>query len=268
MIPFLSKITLKKDKKNGFYGCTMELILFIWVLSVRTWCLSIIACLSLLTVSPLRPSIWQVDGEAVSTISPERIDWQVLSSLPPQSMYLDSASHCVWFQQQSAKIGTCNQQDEDLFWESGKAWKVTEALAADLDRDGRRELVLLVWRPFKPWPVDSFLPHGGRINEFQDRNGLSCHVILVGWDGKKYRELWAGSALKDPLRALSVADLDGDGFEELLALEGAYDVKSSIGKLTIWHWNGFGFRLLNRIEEPFSQYGIISDSQHVYILAN
>ena len=30
-------------------------------------------------------------------------------------------------------------------WQSEETWNVTEALAADLNRDGRNELVMVVW---------------------------------------------------------------------------------------------------------------------------
>jgi hypothetical protein len=56
-------------------------------------------------------------------------------------------------------------------WQSPPAWQVTQAQISDLNHDGRPEAILLVWRPFKPWPVDAWLPHGGRIESFQDSRG-------------------------------------------------------------------------------------------------
>ena len=144
-------------------------------------------------------------------------------------------------------------------WQSPGAWNVTEGRVTDLNRDGKPELALLVWRPYAPWPIDRFLPHGGRLLGFQDEAGASCHLILFGWRDGSWREVWAGSALADPLFHLAATDIDGDGFEELLALEGRYSVKRSTpaGSLTLWRWNGFGFNLDARWSGRFSQFQIV-----------
>jgi len=142
-----------------------------------------------------------------------------------------------------------------IAWQSPETWLVTQAALTDLNRDGRLEAALLVWRPFQPWPVDAFLPHGGRISGFHDADGQSCHLILIGWRRGKYRELWAGSALSDPILSFAAADLTGDGAQELVTLEGAYaDSRSAPARaLKVWEWNGFGFSVVYTINGVFSQ---------------
>lgn len=139
-------------------------------------------------------------------------------------------------------------------WKSPDNWRVAQARLTDLNQDGQIELTMLVWRPFKPWPIDAYLPHGGRIQSFQNAQGFSCHLILVGFKGGKYRELWAGSALAEPLHSFSAADIDGDGDQELVALESDYsDPENAPARsLTFWEWNGFGFTLLKRVPGSFS----------------
>lgn len=142
------------------------------------------------------------------------------------------------------------------FWQSPAEWEVRQAAFSDLNRDGQTELALLVWRAFEPWPIDRYLPHGGRIDSFHDAAGRSCHLILIGQPSGSHagegrlREVWAGSALAEPLLAFSAVDLDGDGWQELAALEGAYDAEpgAAAQSLTAWEWNGFGFTLLARVE--------------------
>ena len=116
------------------------------------------------------------------------------------------------------------------------------------------EATLLVWRPFKPWPVDTWLPHGGRISSFHDANGLSCHMILIGWKQDAFREVWAGSAMADPVDSFVAADLTGNGKQYLVTLEGKYDDVASAParRLKVWEWNGFGFTVVNELEESFS----------------
>ncbi len=67
-----------------------------------------------------------------------------------------------------------------IVWQSPTPWQVVQAEITDLNHDGHPEATLLVWRPFQPWPVDRWLPVGGRIGSFHDSVGDSCHLILVG----------------------------------------------------------------------------------------
>jgi hypothetical protein len=132
-------------------------------------------------------------------------------------------------------------------WQSPVDWTVVQAEVTDLNRDGAPEATLLVWRPFRPWPVDQWLPQGGRIANFQNSKGYSCHIILVGWRGSEYGELWAGSALAEPVKFFAAADLNGDNAQELVTLEGTYtDSRSMPARaVKVWIWNGFGFSVVS-----------------------
>jgi hypothetical protein len=146
--------------------------------------------------------------------------------------------------------------ESQTVWESPVAWSVSQAIVSDLNDDGVPEMTMIVWRPHAPWPIDRWLPHGGRIDTFHDAAGQSCHLILIGWKQGRWREVWAGSALSDPLVQIDAVDLDLDGAEELLALEGRYGVRQSVGsgRLGLWKWNGFGFTLEARATGDYSQY--------------
>jgi hypothetical protein len=148
-----------------------------------------------------------------------------------------------------------------IAWQSPAAWIVIQAAFANLNHDDLPELVLLVWRPFNPWPVDRWLPHGGRIADFQDGNGDSCHIILIGWNGRDYDELWAGSALANPITSLAAADLNEDTTQELVTLESSYQKgRSSPARiLKVWEWNGFGFSAVSSIDGVFEKMAIVRD---------
>ncbi len=155
------------------------------------------------------------------------------------------------------------------FWQSPEAWQVIQAAITDLDRDSRPEVTLLLWRPFQPWRVDQWLPNGGRIAEFHDAEGQSCHVILIGWRRGGYHELWAGSAMADPITAFAAADLNGDNAQELVALEGRYaDSRSAPARtLKVWEWNGFGFTVISSIDGIFSKMTLVqADNGRILIL--
>ncbi len=146
-----------------------------------------------------------------------------------------------------------------IVWQSPQSWQVTQAEITDLNGDKVPEAALLVWRPFHPWPVDEWLPSGGRIATFHDVAGNSCHIILIAWQSHEYREMWAGSALAEPVRAFSVADLNDDGVQELITLEGAYsDPRSAPARLLkVWEWNGFGFSIVSKINGIFNKMTLV-----------
>ncbi len=160
------------------------------------------------------------------------------------------------------QITDCERQ---ILWQSPSEWSVSEAQITDLNHDGINEVVLLVWRAFQPWPVDKILPHGGRIESHQNHEGQSCQLILIGWQRDDYREIWAGSALANPISNVMAADLDGDGLVELAALEYDYDAKQKGGQLTIWRWIGFGFSLLDRSESRWERLTIMGDGIHYWL---
>ena len=154
-------------------------------------------------------------------------------------------------------------------WQSPADWNVVQAAITDLNQDGLPEAALLVWRPFRAWPVDQWLPHGGRIAGFQDAAGNSCQIILIGWRGNGYGEVWAGSALAEPVQSFGAADLNGDGFQELVTLEGSYTDPPSAAAhaLKVWQWNGFGFSNVSTVRASVNKMVLVrADSGQIMIL--
>jgi hypothetical protein len=154
-------------------------------------------------------------------------------------------------------------------WQSPAGWTVVQAEITDLNHDGAPEATLLVWRPFHPWPVDQWLPYGGRIAGFHNNEGNSCHIILIGWRGGEYDDLWAGSALAEPVRSFAAADLDGDQKQELVTIEGRYadPISAPARKLKVWEWNGFGFTVVSSVEGTFYKMALAqSIAGHILIL--
>jgi hypothetical protein len=154
-------------------------------------------------------------------------------------------------------------------WQSPQAWDVLQAAITDLNSDGKPEVTLLLWRPFKPWPVDQWLPNGGRIAGFHDAAAQSCHIILIGWRRDGYGEVWAGSAMAEPITSFTATDLDGDNLQELVALESRYtDTRSAPARiLKIWEWNGFGFTVVSSLDGWFEKLVLIrASNDHILIL--
>jgi len=122
-------------------------------------------------------------------------------------------------------------------------WYVTASALSDVTGDGTPEWALLVWRPWRDWPIQDWSTVPSPIAGFHDDRGDSCHLILI--DPQDGHEIWAGSALPVPLLSLAVDDVDGDGAPEVLTVEGSYaQGRDGTGThVSVWSWTGFGFTM-------------------------
>lgn len=114
-------------------------------------------------------------------------------------------------------------RDGKLLWQGvHNRWKPWKLEIADVDGDGRREIVVGVFKATKFFPK----PH-------------NC-LFVYGFSGEKASPKWLGSTLSRPFTDFMFADLDGVGGEELIALETTLEGKKS---LALYRWNSFGFTL-------------------------
>ncbi|MBN2117965.1 MAG: hypothetical protein JW730_15415 [Anaerolineales bacterium] len=212
----------------------------------RTLLLLVIAALALVSPAPIRA--WRLSDSRLERV-PVPSALRVVRAQTSADFDRDGLPETLTLTEGHAVIATGDRTR----WESPSAWQVQQAQITDLDRDGMPEAALLVWRSFQPWPVDRWLPNGGRIDAFHDSNGMACHLILIGWNRDALRELWAGSALAEPVDRFAAADLLGDGRQYLVTLQGEYgDAPSAPSRrLKVWEWNGFGFTLVHGLEASF-----------------
>ncbi len=235
--------------------------------SLSVWRLIVLSLLALTNISPSSISFWSYDGTALRENDTADVRSNRIITSSPLTATMDGQVFCLHHAVEQVHIGACDEITTGASWQSPAEWQVKEALFSDLNLDGEDELALLVWRPFRPWPVDRFMPHGGRNASFHDAEGMSCQLILIGLVDGEFRELWAGSALADPIHSLHAADLDGDGLQELAALEYVYDGNPRDATLTVWSWNGFGFSLEARQEDDYASLLVLpTDSGNVLLV--
>lgn len=109
-----------------------------------------------------------------------------------------------------------------LDWQSPPEWRVLDLALGDPDGDGRGDLVLAM--------------------EKLDKKGvIQSHPFVIGYRGGVYRTVWGGSPVRDPVKEVELADVNGDGQDELLVLE---EDRGGKGRaITVWRWHGWGFSL-------------------------
>ncbi len=133
------------------------------------------------------------------------------------------------------------ERDGATVWQSEPGWRIVDVAAGDAWNDLRQEVLMALWK--------------------DDAQGVPrSHPFIAGHRRGYYDLLWGGSAVVDPIHELELGDVDADGLNELVVLEGRYDdpAGSSARFVTVWRWNGWGFVLLWRSEE--------GHYRHLYLL--
>ncbi len=178
-----------------------------------------LATLGMPKATPLQA--WRWDGKAAEPVSappdlrlisrPTAIAVDLRGDGQPLHATLDSQGHVEVLDKNT------------VVWQNEEPnWHVTRMDSGDPNDDGRMELVLLLWKP--------------------DEHGvLRSHPFLMGWRGGHYRIIWGGSATTTPIQDLAVGDLDGDGRQELVVLEGGAQPGDAATNISVWHWHGWGF---------------------------
>jgi poly-gamma-glutamate synthesis protein (capsule biosynthesis protein) len=109
-------------------------------------------------------------------------------------------------------------------WESPQEWQVLDVSLGDPNDDGRGEIMLVLQKP--------------------DEHGmLASHPFMIGYRGGIYMQVWGGSAVAIPITEVDLADVDGDGKQELIVLE---EQKDHMKTIAVLKWDEWVFRLLWR----------------------
>ncbi|MTI85235.1 MAG: VCBS repeat-containing protein [Firmicutes bacterium] len=124
-----------------------------------------------------------------------------------------------------------------FFWCSPRDWWVDYFFLGDADNDGTPELNLLVWKQGSFGPQRPFWVKG------EDKE-IKNHLFIFRLEKGDIKPVWQSSNLDMPNHWAALLDINDDGENELVAVEGSY-TNPGKRKVTIWKWNGWGFSRLD-----------------------
>jgi len=143
-------------------------------------------------------------------------------------------------------------------WSSDPSWDVRQLLVADVNNDHTQEVAFVLWKPFRLEPALIYETFG--FPSLWEEGSLRNHLFLYGWRNGAWQHLWCSSPVADPIVELVVGDVDGDGANELVVLEGSYDAANgAAAHVSLWRWNGWGFTLQWRSTPGVWEHFVLQD---------
>ena len=162
------------------------------------WFVTVLSLYPACTLSP-RTVAFAWDGETFRQREASGVT--VPAPEPVQQADLDGDGALETVELQWGKLRLID--DGQTAWRSDPAWTVTRFALTDVDNDDALDIFFTVWKP--------------------DEAGVPrCHPFIYGWRRDAWRPVWFGSAVADPIADFVVGDVDGDGRNELVVLEGLY----------------------------------------------
>ncbi len=151
-------------------------------------------------------------------------------------------------------------EKKKIIWRSPSNWWISSFVLADSNNDGVKDINLLLWKsgdfgPSKPFWV--------KKNDMSVKN----HFFLLDFVNGNIQQIWGSSNLSRPNCQFQVADIDNDGKNELIVLEGKYQNAGCKGNhVAVWRWDGWGFtKVWRSLEGSFSSLGISYNDGQSYI---
>ena len=127
-------------------------------------------------------------------------------------------------------------ENSKVLWQSSSKWWIDNFILADSNNDGVMDINISLWKagnfgPSKPFWV--------KKNDMSVKN----HFFVLDFVNGSVKQVWDSSNLSEPNYEFQIADVDNDGKNDLVVIEGDYLQKPKCnGKyIAVWKWNGWGF---------------------------
>lgn len=121
-------------------------------------------------------------------------------------------------------------------WKSPADWQIDNFVIADSNNDGVAEINLSLW---KPGNFGTSKPFWVKDNDMSVKN----HFFIYNIEKGKMKLKWGSSNLPDPNTEFTVGDVNNDGENELIVIEGSYSniFKYQGDYVAVWKWGDWGF---------------------------
>ena len=127
-------------------------------------------------------------------------------------------------------------ENSKMSWRSPSDWWIDDFVLADSNNDGITDINLSLW---KSGNFGSSKPFWRKENDMSIKN----HFFVLGFAGGSINQIWSSSNLGEPNCEFQIADVDNDGKNDLIVIEGDYlqEPKCNGNHVAVWKWNGWGF---------------------------
>lgn len=127
-------------------------------------------------------------------------------------------------------------ENSKMVWQSPSEWWVDNFVLVDSNNDGIADINLSLW---KAGNFGSSKPFWVKENDMSVKN----HFFVLDFSGGSIKQVWGSSNLAEPNCEFKIADVDNDGKNDLVVIEGDYSQKSKCTGhyVAVWKWNDWGF---------------------------
>jgi len=127
-------------------------------------------------------------------------------------------------------------ENEKMIWQSPSEWWIDDFALADSNNDGVVNINLSLW---KSGSFGTSRPFWVKENDMSVKN----HFFVLEFSGGAIKQVWGSSNLAEPNCEFKITDVDNDGKNDLVVVEGDYSQKPKCtgNYVAVWKWNDWGF---------------------------
>jgi len=127
-------------------------------------------------------------------------------------------------------------ENEKMIWQSPSNWWIDDFILADSNNDGVMDINSSLW---KSGSFGTSKPFWVKENDMSVKN----HFFVLDFSDGLIKQVWGSSNLVEPNCEFKIADVDNDGKNDLVVVEGYYSQKPKCdgNYVAVWKWNDWGF---------------------------